>query len=190
MPKQKIKPTGKPNRRRKTLPRLQLEADPEPTARQTKGGKAPVTVDAVAAEAGDGLSQQTGVLALPGKPQVNQCPSPIAGKELFSIGGDEVGRTAAVAQLKHLPSFLRPRVRSVQQDWRSSLICWISCRTAAISARTSRVETGPSCRHRPLAADRAFPSGVRGPVARVHGLVRRAAARNRCRPASVNGPRF
>ena len=42
-----------------------------------------MAVDAVAAEAGDGLPQQAGVLALLGKPQVHQCPCPIAGNGTY-----------------------------------------------------------------------------------------------------------
>src|SRR5262249_43697471 len=73
---------------------------------------------------------------------------------------------------------------------RVSRICPISSLTSASDARSSRTDREPFCLALPFSAERAFPSGVRGPVPRYQGRSRSAASRSLWRPCSVRGPRF
>ena len=76
---------------------------------------------------------------------------------------------------------------SVPSSRRLRLACiWaIRCWNSASSARSSLTELGPFWRALPLAATRALPSGVRGPVERSHGRVASAAWRSRSSPSGV-----
>jgi hypothetical protein len=81
----------------------QLEADSEEPPRPAKGGEAPVAVDASASEAGHGLPQQPGVLALFGEPKVNERSNAFAARsKSFGVPGDQRRRASAVAELELL----------------------------------------------------------------------------------------
>ena len=134
-----------------------------------------------------------------GQEQFGAFPSGLTGQKVTSSGRPEHPKPRQSLFMKIERSFVRCRhgpaacyplpLKHDARSLRPAAISSIRERTSASSTRTCRIEVSPRCFHRPLAAERAFPCGVFGPVENIHGRFLIADCRSRSRPLGVSGPR-